>query len=55
MNAQATMLALEKLRFTGNEQPEDAPKAVVEAPSPDMTQIKVVSKGDISKEGTLKA
>ncbi|MEK7590789.1 MAG: 30S ribosomal protein S5 [Patescibacteria group bacterium] len=55
VNAQATMLALEKLRFTGNEQPEDAPKAVVEAPSPDMTQIKVVSKGDISKEGTLKA
>lgn len=55
VNAQATMLALEKLRFTGKEQPEEAPKAAVETPSPDATQIKVVSKGDVSKEGTLKA
>ena len=57
VNAQATMLALRKLRFTGKETPEEAPKAATpeDAPEdPSKAQIHVVKKGDVSHEGTLK-
>ena len=58
VNAQATMLALQKLRFTGREAPEEAPKAATSGetpPSADAPKITVVKKGDVSREGTLKA
>ncbi|MBI3331567.1 30S ribosomal protein S5 [Candidatus Peregrinibacteria bacterium] len=56
VNAQATMLALEMLRFTGKETLEEEPKKAV-APEEDPTRgigVKQVSKSDVSREGTLK-
>ena len=56
VNAQATMLALGKLRFTGKETPEEAPKAPEAPPvDPGSAQVRVVKKGDVSHEGTLKS
>lgn len=57
VNAQATMLALQELRFTGKEAPDvpETPKG--EAPiAPDVSsaQVREVSKKDVSREGTLK-
>lgn len=56
VNAQATMKALEMLRFTGKETPDTPPAAAGapdENPAPGM-EVKTVAKGDISREGTLK-
>src|SRR3989344_2562810 len=46
------------LRVTGREAPEEAPKAATSGetpPSADAPKITVVKKGDVSREGTLKA
>src|SRR3989338_2282430 len=55
VNAQATMLALEMLRFTGKETP-DTPPAAAPAPQDETRgiEVKQVSKGDVSREGTLR-
>lgn len=57
VNAQATILALQELRFTGKEAPDvpEVPKG--EAPiAPDISSahVREVSKKDVSHEGTLK-
>lgn len=55
VNAQATMLALEMLRFTGKETPDTPPAAATStSDDPSSMAIKQVSKGDVSREGTLR-